>query len=254
MANGKSPYDLETVIRDIRNLYGANPGNAEALIEDYLLTVVEGVSDEDAASFIEEVGNRLQPQKGRAGPFQESETGAMANLLALLLGRRISNVDLSSPELSRKLASALNTVFDNLNDLVAVIQTTLLGEDPSLQTIRHLISEDIRGEGESRTLEEYLRQIKEAFLVASQAFKAASRTEIAKILDELDPDPIVSEAEKGAVFGFMRKGEFLELYRERYERINKWFHSERSSEEFVREFERACQQIYKEKGGLHEKK
>ncbi len=243
---------LEAMVRDIRELYASNPLEAEESIEAYLSGRLEGLSTEEKCTLIGEIATQFKTLEAVPAAPTEQESHALSDLLALLLGQRISRLDLSSPEISRKLAASLNTLFDSLNDLVAVMRATLLGEDPDLQTIRHIISADLKAEQETKSLDTHLRQIKTAFLVAGEASRTAAKNETARILRELDPDAIVSEAEKGSRFGFMRKAEHFEIYRERFDRIKKWADSERCLEDFTREFERACRQLFDAKGGFHE--
>jgi hypothetical protein len=242
----------EATVQDIRELYVSNPKEAEKSIEAYLLERLEGRSPEEKCAFVEDLALHFSLRESSPPASRELESRALTDLLTLLLGQRISSLDLASPEISRKLAASLNTVFDTLNDLVAVIRATLLGEDPDLQTIRHIISADLRDEKESKSLESHLKQIKTAFLIASEASGAAAKREIARVLGELDPDHIASEAEKGLRFGFMRKAELFEFYKEKYDRIRKWADSERCLEDFTREFERACRRLFDAKGGLYE--
>lgn len=243
---------LEATARDIGELYASNPRKAEEAIEAYLNERLEGRSHEERCAFIEEIAAHFKPMDASPAAPAEQESQALTQLLALLLGQRISSLDLSSPEISRKLAASLNTLFDSLNDLVAVMRATLLGEEQDLQTIRHIISADLRAEQETRSLETHLKQIKTAFLIAGEASRTAAKNETARILRDLDPEAIVSEAEKGSRFGFMRKAEHFEVYREKYDRIRKWADSQRCMEDFTRQFERACRQLFDAKGGLHE--
>lgn len=243
---------LEAMARDIRELYASNPREAEQSIMEYLNERLEGRSPEEKCAFVEEIAAQFKPLEASPAAPVEQESQALTQLLALLLGQRISSLDLSSPEISRKLAASLNTLFDSLNDLVAVMRATLLGEDQNLQTIRHIISADLKAEKETKSLDTHLKQIKTAFLIAGEASRNAAKNETTRILRELNPDAIVSEAEKGSRFGFMRKVEHFDIYREKYDRIRKWADSERCLEDFTREFERACRQLFDAKGGLHE--
>jgi hypothetical protein len=45
----------------------------------------------------------------------------------------------------------------------------------------------------------------------------------------------------------MKKAEFFEAYREKFEKIKKWYESERFEEDFSREFERSCERLHLEK-------
>jgi hypothetical protein len=176
------------------------------------------------------------------------ETATLTDLFSLILGQRITGTDLGSEDLVQRLAGSLNRIFDHLNDLVGIINATFGNEASTLETIRHIIGSDLRGERSSGSLTSYIGQIKEAFLVANQASKAAATQEVTKILTELDPDRLAGDAEKGLRFGFMRKGELFEIYREKFRQVKRWFEAGDFVEDFSREFEKACQRLHSEKG------
>ncbi len=143
----------------------------------------------------------------------------------------------------------MNTIFDSLNEIITVINSTQADGESELQTIRRIISADFDGRAPSRSLQSYLDQIKEAFLAANQAFKLAARNQMSRILVELDPDRIASEGSgRGVGFGFMRKADHFDAYRIKFEQFKKWFESERFMEDLSREFERIYQKTYLEKG------
>ncbi|NLI82226.1 MAG: hypothetical protein GX443_11170 [Deltaproteobacteria bacterium] len=242
---------LSKVAEEIRELIASHPENAKERVEACLAAKLAGASPDEKIAYLDKILAGFSSSKPQGTRPADHEEHPLAHLLTLLLGERISSLDLASPspEISGKLATSLNTILDNLNELVSVIRSTLLGEDPGLQTIRHFISADLRGDRESASLETHLKQIKGAFLTANQAFRRAARTQMTKVLEELDPEKLSGESEKGLKFGFMRKAELLDVYKEKYDRIRKWFESERSTQDLSREFERVCQQLLSEKGG-----
>jgi hypothetical protein len=240
---------VDELAEQIRACYRADGPRAEILIESYLERRLEGFSSEEKLAFIERLRNSFGPSRsGRENPQEEQESEVFANLFSLILGQRISSPELGSKDLVQRLARSLNNIFDHLNELVSIIQSTFGEGDPGLETIRHIIGSDLGSEDRSGSLESYIGQIKEAFLIGEQAFKSAAHNEVGKMLAELDPDHISAEAEKGLRFGFMRKAEFFEAYREKFGQIKKWFESDRFLEDFSREFERACERLHSEKG------
>jgi predicted component of type VI protein secretion system len=148
-----------------------------------------------------------------------------------------------------KLADSLNTIFNKLNQLIRNIHTTLLGKSPEFETIRHIIGAELEGASPSISLENFLDQIKEAFLSAHEAFKKAANIRFQEILNELDPDLIAAQVENGLKFRPFRKAGYFEMYRERYQKLKKWFESGRFTEALLREFEKNCQKLYLEKRG-----
>ncbi len=157
--------------------------------------------------------------------------------------------ELDSKEVLNGLSQSLNTVFNSLNDLILVIQSTL-GRSSEVETIRSFIVSHL---GEGKQLEAYLNQIKEAFLVAHRAFEEATRVKFQQALEELDPNAIEASSEGGLKIGPLRRAEHFDIYKARFQRVSRWFNSERFSEELTREFEKICQRIYANKGGHDEK-
>jgi hypothetical protein len=241
---------LERLADSIRKIYSTDPRKGGNLVERHIEAELQGFSMEEKLALLEELRSGFAGrQPSSPGTGQGTlEDEVLSNLFSLLLGHKVSKPDLSSADLLEKLAASLNTVFDSLNELVGVISSTFMGERAELQTIRHIIGSSIRGAGESESLESHLLQIKEAFLLVNRAFKTAAKNEVEKLLAEIDPQRLSSEAEKGIKFGFMRKAELFEIYQGKYERCKKWLESGRFTEEFSREFEKVCQQLYKKKG------
>ncbi|MGV8074543.1 MAG: hypothetical protein AB2L11_08310 [Syntrophobacteraceae bacterium] len=232
----------------IRAYYRSDECRAESLIEAYLETRCEGLSRAEKLALIEELrGYFKHTSAGRSGAQSDADSGVLAGFFSLLLGQRIAGTDLGSEDLAQRLAESLNSIFDQLNELVGIIHATFGEETSGLETIRHLIGSDLGREKPSGSLAGYIGQIKEAFLIANQAARQAARVEVGKILTELDPENLGGDSEKGMRFAFMRKGELAEAYREKYEQIRKWFEADHFLESYAREFERACQNLHSEK-------
>jgi len=233
----------------VRACYRSDGTRAEYLIETYLETRLQGFSLEEKLSLMEMLRNAFEPAP-TWDPMSKGglEITAFADLFSLILGQRVGSPDLGSRDLVERLADALNRIFDHLNELVGLINATFGTEASSLETIRHIIGSDLGGEKASGSLADYIGQIKEAFLVANQASRAAASHEVAKILAELDPNRLAGEGEKGLRFGFMRKGELFEAYREKYGQVKKWFEAGHFGEDFSRTFEKSCQRLHSEKG------
>lgn len=243
---------IEQITNEIRKIYKSDRLQAETLIETYLeerlkefsdskkLTLLERLTAEFNADFNIEVSSRYSSLN-----IDEIDEEVIPRLFSLLLGKRISQADLSSTELLQKLAESLNTIFDALNQVVGVINTTFLGKCTGDETIRQVIGFHLEGgEGHVRSLESYLGQIEKAFLIAHQAFKEAAHTEVGEILHELDPDQIKAAGSGGFKFGPFQKAEFFEIYEKKFYKCKKWFDSGRFMEKFLREFEKNAQKSF----------
>ncbi len=159
------------------------------------------------------------------------------------MGRKASEVDLQSQEQMAALSRTLNTIFDTLNRLVNVINTTLRGNASQQETIRGLIGESLADPKATVSLVEYLGQIERAFLLSQKAFKEAARALVEEILVELDPDRIEGRG-AGYRFGPFHKAEKFELFREKHRRCRRWLASERFEERLLRKFEEHCSRLF----------
>jgi hypothetical protein len=190
----------------------------------------------------EPAGQSEQPPKP---PEDALHDPGFAQLVSLILGKKMAVTDLSPSELSEKLAHAMNTLFDTLNQIVEMIQVNLLGRKTEQETIRQIIGSQIGFGSADNSLQNYLDQIREAFLVAHKAFRIAALAVARDLLMELDPAKIAASSEGKLKFGPLRKAELFEIYKEKFETCNGWLESGRVMEGFLREFEKACQKIYK---------
>jgi hypothetical protein len=243
------------LIEEVRSIYRADPSKAGALIERHLQERLKHLGPMEKKEALAVLAHAFA---GAAPTTSGSPTSPVApdlhpevlsRLFSLFLGKRVGAVDLSSGEIVDRLTRSLNTVFDNLNEIVAVIQSTLLGRRAELATIRQIIGTNLQDEGGGTSLEGYLGQIREAFLTAHLAFQQAARSTVGKILRELDPERLGDEGSRGLRFGPLRKAGLFEAYEEKFRKIRQWFDSGRVTEELLREFEKICQNRYGAKGG-----
>jgi len=239
---------LETLAEEIRAIHRSDPTHARELIEACMLERLTSVEPRKQLELMESLRERFagapltEPVKAMEDACQ------LRDLLANVLGKHLEDTVSSTDSMMNQLSDSLNRIFDSVNEIVGVIHGTLLGEQDELQTIRRLIHDDLQESRSTGAIEQYLNQIKRAFLLSNRAFQIAARGVLKKVLDELDPSRFSQEGEHGFKFGFLRKSDQIDDYRARFDRINKWFESDRFSEELSREFERTCQKLYAEKG------
>jgi hypothetical protein len=187
------------------------------------------------------------PHNAPQPPALNLAQGETTRILSLLSGSRIDLSDHSPQEVLEKFAASLNTLFDALNQIIAVIHANLLGEKPELETIRHVIGSQIEGGEGGTSVKEYLEQIQQAFLISHRAFQEAARIVAGELLAALDPEILAGSTKSILNFGPMRKAEIFETYQGKYEECKKWFDTGRFSEKLLWEFERICQKGYKGK-------
>lgn len=240
---------LEGLANEIRIIYRSDPLHSGPLVETYLEQKWKGISPLERQTLLERLSHQFREScsepypalsPGTLGPASEE----FSHLVSLLLGKSVSAADLSSRDLLKKLAHALNTIFDSLNQIIGLISTTLMGRKAEFETIRQIIGSELEGEGGHDSLQSYLDQIREAFLVAHQALKEAAGKKVNDILLELDPSRLESARGGGLKFGPLRKAELFEKYKERFAQFKSWFESGRFTEELLREFEKTCQRLY----------
>ncbi len=248
MEKNKGPLSAERLSDEIRAIYGADNAKAETMIRTFLEEKLKEYPPSDRLAVIEELTHKFEaPGPGDGSHCSGTGQKGISELLSLVVGRDIPLENLSDKELMEKLSLSLNTVFDSLNQIIRVINTTLLGERVELETIRQIIGTGLEDKEAHDTLQDYLDQIQEAFLVAHKAFQQAAGARISRILDELDPDRISGESSKGLRFGPLRKAGSFDLYSEKFRAVRKWHESGRATEELLREFEKICQKLYKRK-------
>lgn len=251
----KNNAELLNILSDeIRRIYKSDPSASAAKIEIYLAESLKDMSIEDRLSVTRELVHQFNtpgvttgtssPAVSKTGDAGFSEKREYSHLFTLLFGKKVSKFDLSSEEHLEKLAKSLNTIFDSLNQIIGVIHTTLLGEQTELETIRHIIGTDIESQSRTDSLQDYLDQIRKAFLVAHMAYQQAAQNKIKQIMDELSPEKISEETKGGLKFGPLKKADQYELYEDRYKACRGWLESGRLMGELLREFEKISQKLY----------
>jgi hypothetical protein len=230
---------LDKLARGVRSAAGAEPLDHESAIERYLERELEQLPPEERLSVVGKIALRFT-DRGKE-PVNSADTNATAELLSLLLGKEVSLEGLSNGESAENFARALNTVFNSLNRIVGGINVNLFGQNAELETIRHVIGSQIVKSGKETSLQSYLQQIQQSFLLAHTAFQEASLALTREILTALDPTVCEESVKSSMKFGPLRKAEYYEVYRQKYRECGKWVDSGRYSERLLREFEKICQ-------------
>jgi hypothetical protein len=243
------PIPVEELSREVTALYRAEPGRAEVLVERYLAERLGRLPPEEKIAFLENFSRQYARTQSPSQVPDGSPSEEFTQLISLLLGHRVSSLDFSLPEFREKFAASLNTIFDSLNQIIAVIQATLLGRKVELETIRQVIGSSLGKEGRADSLQSYLDQIREAFWVAHRAFQEAALAKMRTALGELDPERLEAEGEGGLKFGPFLKADLFDQYKERFQKCKSWMDSDRFRDELLREFEKICEKLYKVKTG-----
>ncbi len=233
---------LETRILEIYQKYGSQ---SQDRLDRYLRDILQEYDNPSRMTVLNRLIDRLDgpDQKERdSGRPPAIDDHVLSRVIKLLLGRDISKLDLSSDELLESLAESINTVFESLNQLISVINTTLVGKQDPDQTIRQVIGYNIEGSSQARPLEAYIGQIGKAFFEAQEASRKAAHAKVIQILEELAPEKIAADA-GGASIGPFRRARCYDEYEQKFEKFRSWFESGRFMESFLREFEKNCRNI-----------
>ncbi len=236
---------MDGLAERILELAVQEPADLENSIEVFLLRDLGNMPLVERLRRVEELAGYFlsgQPAVEVSGGIDSGET---ARLFSLLLGKKLSTDGLSPEEVTQKFVDAFTTIFDTLNQINSVIQTSLLGQGAELETIRQVIGAQIeRVEGNS-SVKEYLEKIQEAFLVAHTSFQVAAKNVVSEMLVEMAPAAMEAALKPGFRFGLMRKAELFEVYSEKHEVLTKWVGSDHFNERLLREFEKLCQRSYR---------
>jgi hypothetical protein len=230
----------DELAHEIRQIYGSNPLQAESAIERFLIKRLATLSDNEKKSFLTSLAAIFHTPERDKTPENGTEEAVFTGIFSLLLGKEVSNENLSAPEIMERLSESLNTIFVTLNRLVQNINATLLGGNTDEQTIRHVIGSRLEDQAPQVSLEEYLGRIDKAFFISHQAFKQAAHTLVLKMLREIDPEKIAAEAGQGLKFGPLKKAEYFGIYETKFSTLKTWFESGRFMEDLLREFEYNC--------------
>jgi len=139
-----SNLTLDSLEQEIRTLNRSQPTCLEESLEQYLEKALLHKSQDEKLLLMEGLLEKFPDDIGMT-PCLNLAQGETARVLSLLSGTSIDLSAHSSREVSDKFAASLNTLFDTLNQIIAVIHANLLGEKPELETIRHVIGNQIEG-------------------------------------------------------------------------------------------------------------
>ena len=231
--------DLQCVVND--------SGNPLSRVEEALLGTFQGLSKEERLAALDELIAAVDEKSPPAPVRAEGDSQALEELVSLLLGHDEAVAGCSSEELLERLVTALNTVFDSLNELILGINTTFMGEGVADQTIRLVIRSNVQGDGEPMQLQNYLSQVKQAFSVMYDAFKQAAQKKMSEVLEDIAPTQLEAQVNGGLKMGPFRKAELFELYEQKHQTLDNWLQKGLFMEALLREFEKISQTLYTQK-------
>lgn len=230
-------YSIDELAGTLREIYSRDPVQAEQAFQKFLNDHLGSLAPEERDQVLGKLEEAF-PLPATNAPGQPAES-----LISLLLGRNVSGLEACSPETLQRLGESLDVIFSTLNDLVHLINSSLGGNPAGDETIRHIIGNSLEGGSRMQSIEEYLGQIRKAFLIAQQSSREAARVIAGSILKELDPKAL-EESVKGFRIGPLKKAEAYANFEQKYQRVMKWFDSDRFQTDFLRQFEKSCQKSF----------
>lgn len=247
---------LKESVSEIRRIFKENPAQADRRIESFFIDRLYHLDWPDRIEHLKQVKTALSgfPLENKtSGKNEQSGTKEdrmdelnpqseiISRLFPMLLGRQATTTDLEPNNQLASLAKALNTIFDTLNRLILVINTTLKGTSPSSQeeTIRSLIGRSVTNQSSETSMVAYLGQIEQAFLTSQQAMKSAVREVVEELLTELDPQTTESQ-----LTGPLKSKKTVNALKEKHRRCRQWLASERFQKRWLRAFEKSCHHFF----------
>jgi hypothetical protein len=234
---------IEQLAVEIQRIYQEDRTNAAILIEKYLDKQLQGIESAAKIQIVSLLEAKFSPpSEPEESPEKNAQKEFIRRFCALILGKELSSEELISAETLERLSLSLNTIFDSLNQLVHSIRQSLFLENMGDATIRRVIGSSLNKEESTISLEQYLGEIKSAFLMSHHAFRLASGKMIERILQGLDPKQ-TNAAAGNSFIPAMRKANAFDRYEQLFETFRQWHDSGRSMEDFLKEFERECQTL-----------
>ena len=243
--------EVQQLAEQIRQRYATKPDGTGQDLEVFLRETLVEKRPEERLAIVRALAREFSAPGSVYDRPGQRETSILQDLFVKVLGERLPDEPIPVAQMAERLAEALNTIFDSLNQLVRGINATLIGNQPlEDETIRFVIGSQLSGANGSTSLKDYIDQIKEAFSIAHKAFQEAAKTKFKEILSELDPEKLEKSVEGGIKFGPLRKAEILEIYKEKFRTLNNWLDTGLLMEATMREFEKICQKLYSDKRGI----
>lgn len=231
---------MDQLVNEIRDLYVPDSDQTEKHIEQFLEKRLENLSESQRLWVLKKMIAQFDSTYHDRTDNFTFDDNVIPLIYKLLLGKDVSQSNLSSTELLQRLTESLNTIFRTLNELIRIMNITLYDKcqgKPGIQTII---------ESNPESLESYLGQIKTVFKTVQAAFEKAAEVRIDKILTELDPEQFSDTTGGWLKITPLKKAESYDIYKDKYREIRNWFKSDKFIKDFRREFENSCQNLLKD--------
>jgi len=240
---------LEILEAEIKKIQHSSPDSSEKRIAEYLESSLKTYSPEQQIAVIDGLIDRF----ASADDWQETpsvssqHSAGKSTLLAILGESENESLDLSQEELDRRINTAFETIFAQLNEITIGITASFSDQPPAQPTIQKALMAYIAGTDSLEELKSHLAIVKNVFALTHQAFTQAVGNKIKEILDELDPEQIDDLNNSGGLnFGAFQKAKKFDMLKQKHQTLSRWFDSGLLNEALLKEFERIYQKLYAE--------
>jgi hypothetical protein len=232
---------IEQFAAEIKSIYTLYGENSQSAIEEYLETQLYGFDNSVKIQMLSLLEERFAPPPPAISQESVVHQQALAEFCHRVLGIELTAAELSSPATLDRISQAVNNLFDHLNQLVQSIRSSMLLENTGAATIRHVLGSSLREDEQTLTLEQYLGEIKTAFFLSHNSFKAAFIKMMDRVLENLDPQSKDNVVGNAFMLPMMKKAAALDRFQQLFKSCKEWHDSGRSLEDFLKEFEKQCQ-------------
>ncbi len=235
--------EKETLLVELRRIQQESGDQAENLVEQYLKMHLFSLSPKERQSLLSALIEELQPVEEQVLTGGAATDKSFLRFCSMLLGEKVDPSLLNSDEMQERLVEALDTIFTSLNQLVQSINMTLLEGRQAEETIRQIIGSHLEDRDGSKSLEDYIAEIRKAFFTSHEAFKKSAGTLVARILRDLEPPPLEESGRFSLKLGATKKAESYEHFLKVFQSCKKWYDSGRYMDDYLREFEKQCHNL-----------
>lgn len=226
----------------VLHLYQDNPEGAESVIADFLKTRLDTLDPPEQTAVLDTLIQRFEASELKGESPCLTDSHILKKICEQFLGRDIALDSLEPDELLRKLADAINTVFDSLNQLISTINVTLAGNQGRDETIRQVIGYHLEDDGSGISLENHIGQIRNAFIACHEAFQTTTLKKLEQIIEELCPETIKRET-GAARINPARKARCFDTYEAKFNKFITWVETGKFMESYLRDVESNCRDL-----------
>lgn len=237
-----SSLPLDRLTGRLAEIHGRHPDTAMASIDAFLKQELADQDHPAQLAILDELIRAAESGSALSDNAIRIDHRLLRQVCLKLLGKDLSTDTRDPAQMLNRLSDSINTVFDSLNQLINVINTTLSGQQERDETIRQVIGYHLEEDGRAAPLETHIGQITKAFIVSHQAFQQTILAKTMQIIDELRPETIKNECGAGK-FAPWRKSAGFDCYEKKFNRFIQWVESGGFMESTLREFERRCRDI-----------